>query len=174
MNRPCDEGLIRKVLAGLTGFAGAAEVLTHPGPPVPMARARMGKGGRWITPRRSSEAVEAWARTWIQIPRRPRLGTQALVCLFYLPTARRVDADNLTKLVMDSGTAARVWVDDSQITIQTAILELDVEAPRTVVGLAPVSSTLIRNVVEASGRPKVRGLSAWERRIVALSKGGAR
>jgi Holliday junction resolvase RusA-like endonuclease len=34
---------------------------------------------------------------------------------FYLKTDRRVDVDNLTKLVMDVGNR-RIWADDSQVS----------------------------------------------------------
>lgn len=90
--------------------------LIIPGEPVPKARPRLGKGHAF-TPRRT---IEAQSRLLGYLkaayPRlRPATGPCALAVTFYLKTDRRVDVDNLTKLVMDVGNR-RIWLDDSQVS----------------------------------------------------------
>jgi len=91
--------------------------LVVPGNPVPKARPRLGAHRNVYTPRRTLEA-EARLLGYLKAayPRlRPATGPCAVALSFYLKTDRRVDADNLTKLVLDACNR-RVWLDDSQVT----------------------------------------------------------
>lgn len=91
--------------------------LVVPGNPVPKARPRVGAHRNVYTPRRTLEA-EARLLGYLKAayPRlRPATGPCALAVTFYLKTDRRVDVDNLTKLVMDVGNR-RIWLDDSQVS----------------------------------------------------------
>jgi len=140
-------------LARLAGVLGELPdpsqvvVFTHPGTPLPKARARWSpKTHGFYTPR-TTEAEEqslAWEFR-SALGRRPRFNdTVAIVALFYVASRQRKDVDNLMKLVMDAATKAGVWVDDSQVTVQAAYLLLEPDAPRTVVALAPCIGSLSR------------------------------
>lgn len=128
-----------------------AFVLVHPGPPVSWERpgeVRDKTTGRVLgrfTPAKTRKAEEALMWEFIRaIGRRPRplfLDTVALVTLFFVPSKQRKDTDNLAKLVMDAGTKAKVWDDDSQVIRATQCLEIDRTNPRTVIAIAAVLGT---------------------------------
>ena len=71
-------------------------------------------------------------------------GNVALLAICFRPNRQRIDADNLLKMVVDAGTKALAWEDDCQVTIQGAIIELDLERPRTIVALCECPSSLTR------------------------------
>lgn len=122
--------------------------LVHVGAPLPKARARRDpRSDRWYTPA-ANEAAEtdlAWRFRVVHGSQAPYLQTLGLLAIFYLPTRRWIDADNLMKLVMDAATRAHVWRDDSQVIVQASVLEYDPVHPRTVVALASAQSSLQRN-----------------------------
>jgi len=118
----------------------------HEAEPLPKARPRL-SSGRIYTPKRTAGAEESLAWSWREATKHLEKldGTLALVALFYRSNQRRVDGDNLLKLVMDSGTKAGVWYDDSQVTACASVMHLDTERPRTVIGLGPLGSSMIRH-----------------------------
>jgi Holliday junction resolvase RusA-like endonuclease len=73
----------------------------------------------------------------------PLEGNLAVGCIFYRPTNHRVDVDNMLKHVMDSANKI-VWRDDSQVTAQLGIVELDKTRPRTVIVIGSHVSTMVR------------------------------
>ena len=77
-----------------------------------------------------------------------RLGAfRSNVCvgaIFYRSSRQRIDVDNMLKFVLDAGTEARLWDDDSQVTAVLGMLELDTDTPRTVLLFADHSSTMER------------------------------
>lgn len=117
----------------------------HEGTPIPAERVRYNpKAKTFFKGSRSREAGAdmLYAFRVALNRRRPLADTVAMVAIFYLADRRRKDTDNLLKLVMDAGTKARVWLDDSQVIAQAVFLELDRERPRTVVALCPCVGTL--------------------------------
>jgi len=117
----------------------------HEAEPLPKARPRL-SSGRVYTPKRTADAEQLLAWSWHEATRHLEKldGPLALVALFYRSNQRRLDGDNLLKLVMDSGTKAGVWYDDSQVTACATVIHLDAERPRTVIGLGPLGSSMIR------------------------------
>jgi Holliday junction resolvase RusA-like endonuclease len=140
-----DEALMRlRALAPVTSMVDRL-TFVHEGNPIPKGRARFGNGHAF-TPARTVHAegalVRAFRDAW---QRRPMLtDTLALVVLFYVPTRQRKDLDNLSKLVMDAATKARIWQDDSQVKAKTVVMELDALRPRTVIALCPYLGSLTR------------------------------
>ena len=61
---------------------------------------------------------------------RPDTATYGLSCRFVTGNRRRVDVDNLLKLVCD-GLNGIAWLDDSQVWEVSCAREVDREAPRT-------------------------------------------
>ena len=118
----------------------------HDGVPIAKERPRLGAGGRTHTPERTAAAEEhlAWAFKLAWRGGAPLLGNLAMVCVFYRPDRRRIDADNMLKLVCDAGNIAKVWSDDSQITTKFARVELDKARPRTEIAIGSLASTLTR------------------------------
>lgn len=126
----------------------------HDGPPIAKARARVtlfrGRP-RAYTPDATAAAEAALGWRWrIALRGATYDGALAIGMLFYRPDRRRIDVDNLVKLVLDAGTKARAWHDDSQITTVVARLELDAARPRTEVALVPSTSTLVRQLADTS------------------------
>lgn len=141
---PGDQAFALALLEQLTTSAQAPVYFVHEGVPVPKARARFGQR-RVFTPGKTIAAERDLAWTFAQYVReRPWTGGVALVALFYLPDRRRVDGDNLLKLVKDAGTKAGIWGDDSQVVAHAVTVGLDVIRPRTVVALARTASDLRR------------------------------
>lgn len=144
----------------LTAIDGDAEwtiEFTHSAAPKSKARPRVvtQKGRSFTyTPPGSKSAEDQLAWMWRAACRgEPRDGCLALACIFYRPNRQRIDVDNMTKLVMDAGTKARVWYDDSQITTIVARIEIDPELPRTEIALRPSPSTLSRQMFQTGTCP---------------------
>lgn len=112
------------------------------GDPPSKARARFTKKGRPYTPQKTVEGEKRLAAAFDGIG--PMLGNVALACLFYRSSRQRIDIDNLLKAVLDAGTRAKVWEDDSQITALVGLLEHDRERPRSVIGFGRHASSLTR------------------------------
>jgi crossover junction endodeoxyribonuclease RusA len=65
-------------------------------------------------------------------------GMLAVAILFYRRTRQRVDIDNLQKAALDAATLAGVWADDSQVSAIACIRQVDNQAPRLVMAIAPI------------------------------------
>ncbi len=115
------------------------------GDPISKARPRWvsGRGGRKpYTPQKTVDGEKkiAWALTGIL----KRKGNVAVSCIFHRSNHQRMDIDNMLKAVLDAGTRAGVWDDDSQVTALIGILEYDPEKPRTIICLGDHRSSLKR------------------------------
>jgi Endodeoxyribonuclease RusA len=163
-----DEERIERLLYAIatTVVDARPTIVTLYGAPRAWQRPRLHQG-RYLTDKAVRALVKDWIRVWedrLPLEGRPvGFANLALVCLFYLPTRHIVDADNLTKLVMDAATKAHVWEDDSQVTTQLTIVDYApagasaaLAQPRTVVGLVPIVSSLDRTVpLERRRRPSL-------------------
>ena len=141
-----DDAIFRakRVLIALDGDPADLHAMVIIGPPRAQKRHRTGQG-RTYDP--SEPDKRALARELAGFTGRPYVGNLAVVALFYLPDLRRVDRDNLEKLLLDAGTRAGLWHDDCQVTGGAVILELDRANPRTVVLIGRHRSTLDRSGV---------------------------
>lgn len=74
---------------------------------------------------------------------RPMTGNVALGAVFYRPNRQVIDSDNMVKHLCDAGNGI-LWVDDSQVTAQLGVIELDSNKPRTVLVVGPHASTMLR------------------------------
>lgn len=138
--------LLAAIRAGRLGDDSWLVAFEHPGDPASKARPRFtSRGNRTYTPTRTLIAQRALAERF-QSAMKGRMieGNVAIAAVFYRPNRQRIDADNLMKLVLDAATAAGVWLDDSQVTAQASVVELDAERPRTLVALGPTTSSLSR------------------------------
>jgi Holliday junction resolvase RusA-like endonuclease len=115
-------------------------------PPASKGRPRLGAGGHTYTDERTRAAEEhlGWRFKLAMQGREPMLGNLAIVCVFYRPDRRRIDGDNMLKLVCDAGNQARVWGDDCQLTTKLVRVELDKARPRTEIAIGPLASSLQR------------------------------
>lgn len=108
------------------------------GPPQPKERARRGAGGRWYTPKRTQQYERAvrgrasmammgslWPASSWPLDARYRVTINA-----YFGDARRRDADNVGKAVLDALNGI-TWKDDSQVQSLTLTRVVDRSAPRT-------------------------------------------
>jgi Holliday junction resolvase RusA-like endonuclease len=114
--------------------------LVIPGEPVPLERARVGKGGHYL-PARSREFRDRVGVAWM-IAGRPCLGDVPLTCSarFWI-AGREGDLDNYVKALLDS-LSGLVYTDDRQIVCLSGChrLRADVGGARTVVDLWPARS----------------------------------
>lgn len=99
------------------------------GPPQPKQRARKGKGGRWYTPN-PTRRYERAVRNVAVLHRPPDGERYEVVVVCYFADARRRDADNVLKSVMDSCNGV-LWADDSLIARATVEKRIDRAEPRT-------------------------------------------
>lgn len=129
-----------------------------PGNPVPKERARVLREGRSYTPlatRVAEERIRAVARSaGVELVE----GPVALHVRFYRSDRKRVDNDNLLKLVQDAliGIAYR---DDSQITDGSQKRLIDPERPRTEIELRSLAKEE-RCDAPASGASPLEALAA--------------
>lgn len=88
-----------------------------PGEPVPKARPRVGRSGHAYTPERTRKAEQrvAFIAKAAAIGG-PLSGALHVELEFALGTRRRVDWDNLSKLVCDACNGV-LWADDAQIEL---------------------------------------------------------
>jgi hypothetical protein len=70
-------------------------------------------------------------------------GNVALGLFFALATRRRIDVDNLEKLVLDAGNDGALWLDDAQVTAKATGMTLDAANPRTVVSIMSYTDSAI-------------------------------
>lgn len=132
----------------LRGYdSGRMVSFVHDGAPASKSRARWSKKtGRFYTPAESQNAQTALSWRFREfVKETPWQGNIAIAVVFFRPNRKRIDVDNLMKLVLDAGTKAGVWGDDCQVTHQIAVVEQDADRPRTVIALSPVESSLNRN-----------------------------
>lgn len=109
--------------------------------PLPKARARF-TGTRAVTPMRTKTAQDFLALRMRDVE--PYKGNVAVAMHFTRTTKRVVDVDNLTKLVMDAATQARVWKDDCQVTTCVAMIDHGPVPATEVVFCADENSTMYR------------------------------
>ncbi|OHU29059.1 RusA family crossover junction endodeoxyribonuclease [Mycobacteroides chelonae] len=152
-----DDERVRELLRALQITVGErVQTLTVPGVPWSKKRPRFTRrGGAYHDPddKQAEETTAVYLRATV---RRPYTGNVALACVFYRPNRQRVDADNLLKHVCDAANGI-LWVDDSQCTGITAVIDLDRGEPRTVVAIAPHSSGMVRDL-SVSKKPVDEGL----------------
>ncbi|WRQ08194.1 RusA-like resolvase [Mycobacterium phage dwieneke] len=129
--------------------------LTIPGLPYSKSRPRFTRKGRPFHDPRDKSAERATAVYLRATVRRPYTGNVALACVFYRDTLRRIDVDNLLKHVCDAANGV-LWVDDCQCTAITAVIELDRQNPRTVLAVAPHTSSMVRDL--SKPKPLTGGL----------------
>lgn len=111
-----------------------------PGEPLPKERPRVvRKHGKTVTytPKRTLQAEEALAWALKAQIRKPYTAPLALEVEFHRATHRRVDLDNLMKLVLDAGNRARIWADDSLVRAFAAWVYYGCPDPRTEIHLNP-------------------------------------
>lgn len=112
---------------------------------------------RTYTPAATRAAEEHLAWVWrTHLRGKTHDGGLAIACVFYRPNRQRIDADNMVKIVLDAGTMARAWYDDSQIVTIVARTELDADNPRTEVALMPSTSTLGRDMFKTITCPQCK------------------
>jgi Holliday junction resolvase RusA-like endonuclease len=117
---------------------------TIPGPPVPQARARAGRGGHHYTPAKSRAYLSRVrdsahvAMVFANAAKRPTRdlawapkGTGPFaVELDVYRAANRGDADNFAKGIKDGMTRAGVWLDDRYVTSLAVRMHIDRSNPR--------------------------------------------
>lgn len=142
-----------------------------PGDPISKARPRFSASGRPYTPQKTIDGEKRIAAGLAaSVPK--HTSNVGIVVMFYRSTFQRIDVDNMMKAVLDGGTRAGIWDDDSQVTAMVAIAEYDRENPRTEIIVGTHVSTLSRGdaakaTCEACGARylpagnKRRGASRW-------------
>lgn len=118
------------------------QVVVLDGDPISKARPRFTRGGHTYTPTKTIEGEKTIARALKGVPK--FRSNVAVVCIFHRKTRQRIDVDNLLKAVLDGGTRANIWDDDSQVTALIGIIGHDPSHPRTVIALGEHESTLTR------------------------------
>lgn len=138
----------RALITAMCAETSTKDFIVVPGDPKSKARPRLGKRGHVYTP---SKPFETTLATILKTGGfRKRDGNVALGAVFFRPNYQRVDADNMLKLVLDAGTTAELWNDDSQVTALMAVTEYDPENPRTVIVIGDHESSLDRSPTRGS------------------------
>lgn len=108
---------------------------TVPGNPKAKGRPRF--SGHAYTPKATLVAEEEiwWVAKEAMGTRKPVTASLVVGIDFRMATARRVDIDNLAKLVLDALNEV-VWVDDAQIVTLVLTKSIDRVSPRTDVRVA--------------------------------------
>lgn len=110
---------------------------TLDGPPVPKARARKGKGGRWYTPKQTERyesavrvaAMVAKHMAGIKGTRWPKDARYRVEITCHFPNDQRRDGDNVLKSVLDACNGM-LWNDDVQVATSVTHRAVDRERPR--------------------------------------------
>lgn len=112
---------------------------TVPGVPVPLARPRMGRGGRVYTPEPSQQYkqrialvanMHAYKHGWVRTDKAARYRVHVET----YRAAERGDCDNFLKAVLD-GLNGVLWPDDRQVHDARVVIRVDRQNPRTVVSV---------------------------------------
>jgi crossover junction endodeoxyribonuclease RusA len=128
-----DAELVGGLLAGLVPDLSSVRIATFDGEPRSKTRHRLNpRGGVW-TPSAPDEDALALMLRVVRGSAPPMRGPVALAAVFYRGNRQRRDTDNMVKLVLDAGTKAALWGDDSQVTAIVAIVEWDPDLPRSVI-----------------------------------------
>lgn len=141
-----DATRLAEILKILSANTNAITYVTILGEPWSKKRPKFTRRGNFASayqPHDDKQAEEKTAYHLIQAIPEPFTGNIAIAAIFYQSTRTAHDYDNLLKHVGDAGNN-HTWKDDSQITAGAAIMELDWENPRTVLAIAPHSTTLKR------------------------------
>ncbi len=102
---------------------------TVPGQPVPKGRPRSGPTG-FYTPAKTRTAERTVGLYALAEMRAPLTEPLRVELRFHAKDKRRVDVDNLAKLVLDAMNGV-AWRDDSQIVFLAVEKHVDAEDPRT-------------------------------------------
>lgn len=114
------------------------------GDPISKARPRFCSNGRPYTP---SKTVLGEKRIALMMKHvKKHKANVAVACTFYRSSRQRIDIDNMIKAVLDAGTRAKIWDDDSQVTALIGVLEYDPERPRTIICFGEHRSSLTRGL----------------------------
>lgn len=111
--------------------------LKFAGDPVPKGRPRMGKGGHVYTP--SAVRVAEDAIRWQAIAQGAKVDADhelEVTVIAQCPSRKRVDVDNLAKLVLDALNGV-AFADDVQIAALHAYRVMDSREPGTTVIIRP-------------------------------------
>lgn len=120
-----------------------------PGEPKSKCRPRFSRSGHAYSSAKQRRAESALGlRLLAAFKNEPFPGNVAVGCIFFRPNRQRIDVDNLLKLVMDAATGI-CWKDDSQVTAQFGVIELDAEQPRTVIVMGEHVSTMDRTPIRS-------------------------
>jgi Holliday junction resolvase RusA-like endonuclease len=138
---PSDVDRMLTLLSPLCSGTDSLFITTIEGPPKSKARPRFGKRNVY-TPSTPDEDAMAWRLKAVMDERHE--GNVVVAAIFFRPNFQRIDVDNLLKLILDAGTKAGLWRDDSQVTALLGVLEYDKARPRTVVGIGEHVTTLDR------------------------------
>jgi Holliday junction resolvase RusA-like endonuclease len=112
------------------------------GEPLPMPRARIGRGRAYAPPLRIREAKERHAEA-VSLSRPSGWsleGSFALYVVCYRGTRRKCDGDNLQKLVADS-LIGLAYADDSMVDVWHCEKRIDRDDPRTEVRVVRLDAT---------------------------------
>jgi Holliday junction resolvase RusA-like endonuclease len=124
------------------GLTAPMHLVVIPGKPAVKSRPRFARGRAHSKPEdRAAETRTAWHLK--AVVHQPLTGNVGIVCVFYRPDRRVVDADNMVKHVCDAANGV-LWRDDSQCTAIAGVVELDAASPRTVIAIGGHNSSLIR------------------------------
>ena len=124
-------------LGGITDERHMASLTIHGAPHV-KRRPRFAHGVAYTDP--ANRIAEQSTRAAMQAARLTRHdGPVVLVCVFFTPTRRRVDTDNLLKHVMDAGTGV-LYGDDHQVHRHAALLVQADPRPRTLILAGPLTT----------------------------------
>ena len=122
--------------------ADTLQVVAFPGDPISKALPKWNKSRHPYTPKKTLEGRKQIATFFGQINKFTR--NVAVACVFYRANHQRIDIDNMLKAILDGGTKAGIWDDDSQVTAIVGMTEYDHRNPRTVVYIGEHKSTMTR------------------------------
>lgn len=141
-------------LNGMLDAVGAPSIgripLTLSGNPAPKVRHRYriaGRGRKAFVQSYADPDDAAMERATAAALRRvfpaPMTGNVAVAMVLYRATRQPIDGDNMLKHVGDAGNGV-AWVDDSQITGISVVVELSADYPRSVIMFGRHISTMLR------------------------------
>jgi crossover junction endodeoxyribonuclease RusA len=107
------------------------------GEPAPKQRPRVGAGGIVYTPAKTQAAEEAIRWQLLSQKVQPATGPVAVTLEFRTSTRRRVDLDNLVKLVLDAANGY-AWADDAQVVELHATVQRGSTSPGIDLTIVPL------------------------------------